>query len=74
MAGYELNFPAERKEIMQEHRVLGRKGARDLTTREVESVTAAIIIHTNTACYLDTRGQAVSLDSSPYECGSDNPL
>lgn len=60
--------------MKQDNRVLGRTGARDLTTKEVEGVTAGVIIHTNTACFVDSRGQAVSLDSSPYECGSDNPI
>jgi len=59
--------------MKQDTRVLGRVGARDLTMREVERVTAGIIFHTNTACFLDSRGQAVSMDSAPYECNSDNP-
>jgi hypothetical protein len=65
------------KEIMnQDNRVLGRKGARELMAKEVEDVRAGITIHTNTACFVNSRGQAFALDSSPFECGTngDNPL
>lgn len=73
MAGLIDKNRAERIEIMNENsRVLGRVGARELTTREVERVQGGIIIHTNTACF--RAGGMVSSDSAPYECGSDNPF
>jgi hypothetical protein len=61
--------------MKQENRVLGRKGARELMAREVEEVTAAIRISTNTACLLNVHG-AVFSDSAPADpaCGSDHPF
>lgn len=59
--------------MKQDNRVLGRLGARELTTNEIERVQAGIIIHTNTACFLGPGG-LISSDSAPYECGSDNPF
>ena len=53
--------------MKQENRVLGRRGARDLNTSELQLVQGAFIPHTNTACQLNSRGQAVSPDSGPAD-------
>ena len=66
-------IPAERKEIMdQDNRVLGRRGARELNTNELESVQGAIIHHTLTACSLRPKGQQLFGDTGFSECSSDN--
>lgn len=41
--------------VNQENRVLGRKGARELTQKEAELVTGAYQIRTFTACAGDAR-------------------
>ena len=41
------------KAVNQDNRVLGRKGARELTPREIEHVTGAV--HTETKCSLAPR-------------------
>jgi hypothetical protein len=74
LAGAEYHSPLKGKIMSQNNRVLGRKGARELMATEVEDVRAGIIIHTNTACFVNVQGATFSLDSSPFECGSDNPL
>jgi hypothetical protein len=60
--------------MKQDNRVLGRKGARELVATEVDDVKAGIVIHTNTACFVNMQGAAFSMDSSPADCGSDNPI
>lgn len=48
-----------------ENRVLGRKGARDLTPEETAVVTGGIRITTQTVCTVPFVGQ---LDGDPGEC------
>lgn len=54
--------------MKQDNRVLGRRGARDLNTNELQLVQGAYIPHTNTACQLNALGQALnSPDSGPAD-------
>jgi hypothetical protein len=52
------------KRMKQDNRVLGRKGARELTPCEVEHVIGAV--HTETPCTL--KGSALDGDASIGEC------
>jgi hypothetical protein len=73
LAGTNPTNPAERKETMkQENRVLGRVGARELNTNEIERVQGAIVHHTLTACALRTNGQQLFGDTGFSECSADN--
>ena len=56
----------------QENRVLGRKGARELNTGELQVVQGAIIPHTLTACSLRPNGEPLFGDTGFSECSSDN--
>lgn len=56
----------------QDNRVLGRKGARELNTSELECVQGAIVRHTLTACSLRRHGQQLFGDTGFSECSSDN--
>lgn len=49
-----------------ENRVLGFKGARNLTPEEAVYVTGGVRIHTETACTLPFNGY---FDGDPGECG-----
>ena len=54
----------------QDNRVLGRKGARELTEQEVESVTGAFTIrHTLSPCFVDSKKQLFNGDQTIGECG-----
>jgi hypothetical protein len=54
----------------QDNRVLSRKGARELTAQEVESVTGALIIrHTLSPCFIDKHQQLLNGDQNIGECG-----
>jgi hypothetical protein len=54
----------------QDNRVLGRKGARELTEQEVEGVTGALKIrHTLTPCFVDRKQQLFNGDQAIGECG-----
>lgn len=55
-----------------ENRVLGRRGARELDTNELESVQGAIVHHTLTACSLRPNGEQLFGDTGFSECSSDN--
>ncbi len=49
-----------------ENRVLARKGARELTAREIEHVSGGVILRTNTACTFAL--QYPSPDGDTNEC------
>ena len=53
----------------QNDRVLGRKGARDLTPGEVERVIGAIRIGTQTVCTVLFNLASNGFDGDPGECG-----
>ena len=55
----------------QDNRVLGRKGARELSEQEVETVTGAlkIIRHTLSPCFVDSKKQFFNGDQTIGECG-----
>ena len=54
----------------QDNRVLGRKGARELSEQEVESVIGALKVrHTLTPCFVDRKQQLVNGDQAIGECG-----
>jgi hypothetical protein len=54
----------------QDNRVLGRKGARELSEQEVESVTGALKVHhTLTPCFVDRKQQLLNGDQAIGECG-----
>ncbi len=73
LAGKNEKTPAERTEIMkQDNRVLGRVGARELNTSDMERVQGAIVYHTLTACALRANGQQLFGDTGFSECSSDN--
>ena len=57
--------------MKQDRRVLGRIGARELNTSEMEQVQGAIVHHTTTACVLGANGPLFG-DSGFSECSSDN--
>lgn len=56
----------------RENRVLGRRGARELNTSELEHVQGAIVHHTLTACSLRPNGEQLFGDTGFSECSSDN--
>jgi hypothetical protein len=58
--------------MKQDDRVLGRRGARELNTSEMERVQGAIVHHTLTACALRSNGQQLFGDTGFSECSSDN--
>jgi hypothetical protein len=58
--------------MKHDNRVLGRVGARELNTNEIERVQGAIVPHTLTACALRANGQQLFGDTSLSECSSDN--
>jgi hypothetical protein len=54
----------------QDNRVLGRKGARELSKQEVEAVTGALKVrHTLTPCFVDRKQQLLNGDQAIGECG-----
>lgn len=54
----------------QDHRVLNRMGARELTAQEVEAVNGAFKIrHTLTPCFIDSKQQLLNGDQAIGECG-----
>ena len=54
----------------QDNRVLGRKGARELSEQEVESVIGALKVrHTLTPCFVDRKQQLLNGDQAIGECG-----
>jgi hypothetical protein len=57
---------------MNQDRVLGRVGARELSTSEIERVQGAIVHHTLTACALRPNGEQLFGDTGFSECSSDN--
>jgi len=58
------------KRMDQDNRVLGRKGARELSEQEVEAVTGALKVrHTLTPCFVDRKQQLVNGDQAIGECG-----
>lgn len=52
----------------QDNRVLGRIGARDLTTEEVNAVAGGFTQHTLTPCIADRQGNYVNGDTAIGEC------
>jgi len=58
------------KRMDQDNRVLGRKGARELSEQEVEGVTGALRVrHTLTPCFVDRKQQLLNGDQAIGECG-----
>jgi hypothetical protein len=58
------------KRMDQDNRVLGRKGARELSEQEVESVTGALkVLHTLSPCFVDRKQQFFNGDQTIGECG-----
>jgi hypothetical protein len=54
----------------QDNRVLTRRGARELSEQEVETVTGAFKVNrTLTPCFVDKKQQLVSGDQTIGECG-----
>jgi hypothetical protein len=54
----------------QDNRVLTRRGARELSEQEVETVIGALKInHTLTPCFIDKKQQLVNGDTAIGECG-----
>lgn len=54
-----------------DNRVLTRRGARELTQDEVESVQGALKVqHTLTPCFIDKKQQLLNGDQSIGECGA----
>ena len=54
----------------QDNRVLGRKGARELSEQELETVTGALKVrHTLTPCFVDRKQQFFNGDQAIGECG-----
>jgi hypothetical protein len=54
----------------QDNRVLTRRGARELSEQEVESVTGAFKAnHTLTPCFIDNKKQFLNGDQTIGECG-----
>ncbi|HLK09264.1 MAG TPA: hypothetical protein VKV30_15015 [Candidatus Angelobacter sp.] len=54
----------------QDNRVLTRRGARELSEQEVETVTGAFkVSHTLTPCFVDSKQQFLSGDQTIGECG-----
>lgn len=59
----------------QEHRVLSRTGARQLTQEEINRVYSAMIVHTETVCTLSFAATgSVAVDGDSGECGSIPPF
>jgi hypothetical protein len=53
-----------------DNRVLTRRGARELTQDEVESVQGALkVAHTLTPCFIDKKQQLLNGDQAIGECG-----
>jgi hypothetical protein len=53
-----------------DNRVLNRKGARELSEQEIETVTGALKInHTLTPCFIDEKRQLLNGDQAIGECG-----
>jgi len=53
-----------------DNRVLNRKGARELSEQEMETVTGALKIHhTLTPCFIDKKQQLLNGDQAIGECG-----
>jgi hypothetical protein len=53
-----------------DNRVLIRRGARELTQAEVESVQGALKVnHTLTPCFIDKKQQLLNGDTTIGECG-----
>jgi len=59
------------EELMdQDNRVLTRRGARELSEQEVETVIGAFKVnHTLTPCFIDKKQQLVNGDTAIGECG-----
>jgi hypothetical protein len=59
------------EELMdQDNRVLTRRGARELSEQEVETVIGALKVnHTLTPCFIDKKQQLVNGDTAIGECG-----
>jgi hypothetical protein len=59
------------EELMDnDNRVLTRKGARELSEQEVETVTGAFKVrHTLTPCFVDSKQQFLNGDQAIGECG-----
>jgi hypothetical protein len=56
---------------MNDNRVLIRRGARELTQAEVESVQGALKVnHTLTPCFIDKKQQLLNGDTAIGECGA----
>lgn len=54
-----------------DNRVLTRRGARELTQDEVQSVQGALKVqHTLTPCFIDKKQQLLNGDQSIGECGA----
>jgi hypothetical protein len=54
-----------------DNRVLIRRGARELTQDEVESVQGALKVnHTLTPCFIDKKQQLLNGDQAIGECGA----
>ena len=54
----------------QSNRVLTRRGARELTPDELDSVQGALIVrHTLTPCFIDKKQQFLNGDQAIGECG-----
>lgn len=60
-----------REELMDnDNRVLTRRGARELSEQEVETVTGALKIRrTLTPCFVDSKQQFLNGDQTIGECG-----
>jgi hypothetical protein len=60
-----------REELMDhDNRVLTRRGARELSEQEVETVTGAFKIRrTLTPCFVDSKQQLINGDQAIGECG-----
>jgi hypothetical protein len=53
-----------------DNRVLTRRGARELSEQEVETVTGAFKVnHTLTPCFIDKKKQLLNGDQAIGECG-----
>jgi hypothetical protein len=60
-----------KEELMdQDNRVLTRRGARELSEQEVETVTGAFKVRrTLTPCFIDSKQQLLNGDQAIGECG-----
>jgi hypothetical protein len=52
-----------------DNRVLTRRGARELSEQEVETVQGAFQRHTLTPCFIDKKQQLLNGDQTIGECG-----